>query len=140
MKEYFRTFIVGILGIAGFTISYIKNLPIPVQISIGVTTFIGVTIIGLFEKKIQLAETKKVLIDKMKYHANYVFLTNGSESEMPVVAQELDKEFNSYNKNLRLEAIAIVLRVSNEQAKEMLAEKIPDYIAKNTHVFRITQF
>ena len=140
MKHYIRTLFAGLLGLIGGSIAYISSIPVYIQFSITGLTGVLITIIALSDRNKQLTKEFNNLVDKMRYHINYVFLTNQSESEQPIEAYELFNHFKEYDEKIRIRAIAQVFKMSLVKANEMVKAELPDYILKNMDIFRIAKY
>jgi len=137
MRNYVRTLFTGILGLIGGSIAYFKGIPILIQIAITICTGICVIIIALYDRKKQLENDLKILVDRMRNHLNFDYHTNHSESEKPLEAQRLFWFFKDVNKTIRLKAISNVFKVPVEDVNEMLKNKYPQHLIESD-AFKIT--
>jgi hypothetical protein len=118
LKQYSRTLFVILLGAIITSIGY-STFSVLTRIAIAGLTLI-LSLITIYERRLQLKQDENSLIIEMKDYLNHDFLTNHSESEEPVEAQELDRHFGNYDKAIRHKAIAAVFKVNKEKVKEML--------------------
>jgi hypothetical protein len=75
MKHYIRTLITGILGLIGGSIGYFKDIPFIIQISITISAALCITLMAIYDRKKQLENDKKILIDRMRNHLNNDYRT-----------------------------------------------------------------
>lgn len=137
MRNYIRTLVAGILGLIGGSIAYFKGIPIILQIAITICTGICIVILALYDRKKQLENDMKILIDRMRNHLNYDYHTNQSDSEKPMEAQRLYWFFKDVNKTIKIKAIARVLKVNIEEVNTMLKKKYPQHLIES-EAFSIT--
>ena|ERR1700722_13173052 len=139
MKHYTRTLLAGILGLIGGSIGYIKEIPVIVQLSITALAVSGITMIAFYDRKKQLENDEKILIDRMRTHLNLDYHTNqsGSDYEKAMEAQRLNWFFKDEDEATKHKAIAKVLKVTMEEVKELLNKKIDEQLVK-TDAFSIT--